>query len=245
MFNKITIRQHAFTLAETLTVLVILGIIAAMVIPNIFANHKKEETVTRLKKTYSTLCQSTHLAIMDYGPIKTWEVENGRTGEFVNQYLLPYINVEKDCAFSTDGDCYYQVSTLNAPQNKSYFGNIYYKLILIDGTALFFRVIAETVKINHIDIPRAYSEVWIDINGHKGPNVCGKDIFAYYYWIKNDYTPLGQSDGSGKFLPNGGIANDRSYYQTTADCKVGGAGTACAGLIMADNWQIKDDYPWY
>ena len=47
--NKI---QVGFTLAEVLITLGIIGVVAAMTIPNLIAKYQKEQTVVKLKKHY-------------------------------------------------------------------------------------------------------------------------------------------------------------------------------------------------
>ena len=48
---------RGFTLAEVLIALVIIGVIAAMTIPTLINKTNKQEYVSRLTKTYSTLSQ--------------------------------------------------------------------------------------------------------------------------------------------------------------------------------------------
>ncbi|MBR6164001.1 type II secretion system protein [bacterium] len=44
-------KNHAFTLAEVLITLVIIGVIAAITVPTLITKYQKEQTVTRLKKS--------------------------------------------------------------------------------------------------------------------------------------------------------------------------------------------------
>ena len=46
--------KNAFTLAEVLITLGIIGVVAAMTMPSLIASHKEKETVSKLKKVYST-----------------------------------------------------------------------------------------------------------------------------------------------------------------------------------------------
>ena len=48
----------AFTLAEVLITLGIIGVVAAMTMPVLIQNHQEKVTVTRLKKAYSILSQA-------------------------------------------------------------------------------------------------------------------------------------------------------------------------------------------
>lgn len=48
-------QKFAFTLAEVLIALVIIGVVAAITVPVLFENYKKQETISRLKKAYSVI----------------------------------------------------------------------------------------------------------------------------------------------------------------------------------------------
>ena len=49
--------DKAFTLAEVLITLGIIGIVAALTLPNLIEEHQKKETSVKLQKMYSTLNQ--------------------------------------------------------------------------------------------------------------------------------------------------------------------------------------------
>ena len=50
-------KKIGFTLAETLIVLGIIGVVAAMTIPNLINNYKAQRLHTKFQKTYSLLQQ--------------------------------------------------------------------------------------------------------------------------------------------------------------------------------------------
>ena len=54
--------KKAFTLAEVLITLGIIGIVAAMTLPSLIANYQKKVTVNRLKQAYSMINQALLLA---------------------------------------------------------------------------------------------------------------------------------------------------------------------------------------
>ena len=58
-------RKIAFTLAEVLITLGIIGVVAALTLPSVIERHQKLETVTKLKKAYSTLSQAIERAKVD------------------------------------------------------------------------------------------------------------------------------------------------------------------------------------
>ena len=65
-------RKAAFTLAEVLITLGIIGIVAAMTLPALMANGRKQETVARLKKFNSMMLQAILLSKNDNGPYEYW-----------------------------------------------------------------------------------------------------------------------------------------------------------------------------
>ncbi len=94
----------AFTLAEVLITLAVIGVVAALTIPSVVRNYQKTQAVTQLKKAYSTIANTTNLAVAEYGPVETWEMKDaneGGTGAgsvyFAQRYLIPYLKVSKDC----------------------------------------------------------------------------------------------------------------------------------------------------
>jgi len=82
-----------------LITLAIIGIIAAITIPSIVANHQKRTLETQFAKSYRTLSQAVNLAVAEHGGIETWDWKETWTAEerdaFVKKYLLPYLNQEK------------------------------------------------------------------------------------------------------------------------------------------------------
>ena len=64
--------QTAFTLAETLIVIGIIGVVAALTLPNLNHATGDKETVTRVKKSYSMLNEANDRAVAIYGPISEW-----------------------------------------------------------------------------------------------------------------------------------------------------------------------------
>ncbi len=230
--------KKAFTLAEVLITLAIIGVVAALTIPSIVQNYQKTQVVTQLKKTYSALANTTNLAIAEYGPITGWEVgENGpgQAGvDFANKYLIPYLKVLKNCENITTGDCRFDWNYLNK-ETSGYLDSNYSRFYLNDGTLI--GVIAYNGAAR-------YAVIYIDVNGPKKPNTYGKDIFIFNYWI---YYYSATSEHNGKFVSWGYNVIDRNELLSDGNtnyCNKSRRGFYCSAVIMKDSWQIKDDYPW-
>ncbi len=69
----------AFTLAETLIVMGIIGVVAALTIPNLNSSTADKEKVAKVKKIYSNLNDAIGRAQAVYGPVEEWV--NGKTVE--------------------------------------------------------------------------------------------------------------------------------------------------------------------
>lgn len=224
--NKIFNKKCGFTLAEVLITLVVIGVIAAMTIPTVINNTKKQEYVSKLKKAYSTLAQTTSRAIVDNGPITTWSVDNTI---FAEKYLLPYLSISKNCKFDVaSDDCKYSYQLLNLSPR-----NVGYHFYLNDGS-----MIAPTaVSASTAD----YADILIDVNGNKQPNTMGKDVFHFRYIMKYP----GNESQEGKFFPpDFELSRYQAKNHAIYGCNKEAFGNYCSNVIMLDSWQIKDDYPW-
>lgn len=62
-------KHLAFTLAEVLITLGIIGVVAAMTIPTLISKTQKKEAVTRLKGAYSQIAQAIRMSEADNGDI--------------------------------------------------------------------------------------------------------------------------------------------------------------------------------
>lgn len=95
--------KKGFTLAEVLITLGIIGIVAALTIPGLMYNHKKQVVESRLKKFYTTFTQAVIMSEKDNGEKEYWEDPDlsALTGseDWYNRYLAKYLNtvsVERD-----------------------------------------------------------------------------------------------------------------------------------------------------
>ena len=176
-------KKLAFTLAEVLITLGIIGVVAAMTIPTLMTNIKAKKLRTQFLKSYSIVQQAFKLMEND-------DVSSDPTTYGYGQYyktFLNYVNGGMDCG-NTD-------QTSSSPMNSSvpcyqmYNGAKHYKsldkkttfryqflddgqIALPDGTLLMFENYGHTAN----DI----LAVSVDINGYGNPpNVAGYDLFTF------------------------------------------------------------------
>lgn len=176
-------KNKAFTLAETLVVMGIIGVVAALTIPNLSSSTANKENVARVQKAYSTINEAFERVQAEYGNIQRWPLRdfgwngNNDTDFFANR-MSEYLKVSKNCARNANQGCMASsVKFLNGTSTTSngYFAvtdadTSAYKMILADGTGLAIMVASGSIFMN------------VDIDGpRKGSGTIGKDWFGFVY----------------------------------------------------------------
>lgn len=230
--------KTAFTLAETLIVLVVVGIISSISVPTLIMVHQKEEALTRIKKTYSALQQTTYRAIADHGQPDTWVMNSGTSWNtarrFTETYILPYLSTADICLNNVTSKCNYTIYNLN----KTVYNmpNNTFRFYLADGTFLFVYPVSNSND--------KAAMIYFDINGPKLPNRLGRDIYKIEYWISS--TSVGRTPQIGKVTP-AYFNKSRAEITGTSNneyCNKTKQGMACLAVILEDSWTFADDYPW-
>ena len=81
--------KKAFTLAEVLITLGIIGIVAAMTLPTVVNKYQERVTVTKVKKFYSLINQVLLFAIKDNGYVDEWDyIEYNEDGETISDKFV-------------------------------------------------------------------------------------------------------------------------------------------------------------
>ena len=227
IFRKI----RAFTLAEILITLGIIGIVAAITIPMLITNYQKRLTLTRLQKHYAQLNQVIKLIDEEHG----LAVLSGSATNSVQKYILPHYkgatyyapnNYKKSMCFNPNhyylsakqNDAQYNaLSTRHKGSCNGYISTPFSNMPSIelpDGACIGF---------NQLLGSRYYPEstIFIDVNGSANPPNClGKDMF----WFKID--------------PNTVSVQPTEREAVYSFEKYG------AYKIIKDGWKFAKDYPW-
>ena len=232
-----TKRKNAFTLAEMLITLFVIGIVAAMTLPTMITKYQKKQTVSTLQKRIATLQQAMKLSEAENGEANTWFLPNNTHAEntkyFAEKYLFPYIKTINTSVPASDV-CWSNDTKTIGGQSAYLFTSVKYPVsgcaTLVDGSSLYFWASDPTVEY--------HTKMYTDINGHlKGPNMLGKDIFELTF-----------NFNSGKFLYLNKDRVELLSSTTETGCNKENtspyAGALCSSVIINDGWQIKEDYPW-
>ena len=184
-------RLFGFTLAETLIVMGIIGVVAALTLPNLNSATGDKEKVAKLQKIYSNLQDAFSRAESVYGPLDEWcaNISNNDTACItkVMTRVSDFLKVSKDCGYSGDtnetGNGCFIVSG-----NEGFVISAGYTLILADGASIKVERglgTCHNIALSSItsDVPEkcVLCEIDVDIDGpNKGSNMPGKDIFSFY-----------------------------------------------------------------
>lgn len=188
--NNLNLKFFAFTLAEVLITLGIIGIVAAMTIPTIISNSEKQSTVSKVKEAYSILSQATQQINNDCGgdisgcitsPTATSDNDNTARAEVANLYK-DKLSIAKECPTTSIKGCFADVTynyLNNTPWNNlttsGSFNNS--RMVLKNGMVIAFVWAGLPAYLPY------YFWIYVDINGPQNPNQWGKDTFQFYYDI--------------------------------------------------------------
>ena len=87
-------KKYAFTMAEVLITLGIIGIVAALTIPNLTRKWEERAIISKYKKMYSTLANAYNRAVADNGSPEYWDLSDKAS---ILKILEPYLNVTERC----------------------------------------------------------------------------------------------------------------------------------------------------
>lgn len=216
--------KFAFTLAEVLITLGIIGIVAAMTIPTLSQKLYEKRTVTQLRAVQSILAQAIKAAEAEDGEVEGWGLKQDHSkedAELIAEKLLKHMKVAHDCGTEpdTNGFCFPNITYtyLNGNKTPNYASqDNYYKIILNNGASIFMQSYADNT-----DNDEGYINFNVDINGPKPPNTVGKDLFDFNY-------------SKGSVRPNGapGSAGD-------GNCDKGKSGWGCAYYVLQTGKLLK------
>lgn len=222
-------KEKAFTMAEVLITLGIVGVVAAMTLPALIGKWQKTVHVNQMKHTYSVIANALQMSMQDNGNPREWDwgTEPSRKNleRVVETYVVPYLNLD----------------TKNTKQPGQY--NSYYAARLKNGTTLLFTLDGCTNPdtCNPITIRSLY--IIVSTKGNVSPlSDTSRDYSRSDFILKFD-----KSNVALHFFNWGGNTREGMKNNSIYACNKNIAKHKrynCGALIFYDGWEIKDDYPW-
>lgn len=197
--------KRAFTLAEVLMVVGILGVVSLLTVPNLKNNTMAETDITSLKTTYNQLETAVAAVLGEYGSIQSAKTAGSSSECNSNDETICFNNLVTN-KLDTRLNCQ------NSNLSKCYSAD---KLTDIDGETInaqsnsrcgYAFIISNGASVCYLSSTGNYE---IDINGpKKGPNVRGIDVFSTYFDENDDLsyddpgTALTSRKGGDDFVKN-------------------------------------------
>lgn len=207
--------KNAFTLAEVLVTLGIIGIVAAMTMPALIANHQKKATAVKLARFYTIMSQA----------VLRWQSDDG---------IIP-----DDFSFEETSGTYIEkwyrdtigkyIQTVSLKSTNSTFSAAFN-----DGSGFDAYI---SGQILHIFYCTEYKYCRQTREG----NFDGRTGFLFGIYKGKFITsnPENQTQTREKLLDLCKYGNSDN-----AEVSSKGRRHACTRLIQIDGWEIKKDYPW-
>lgn len=261
-------KTHAFTLAEILVTLIIIGVVATLTTPVVLKNIKRNIIEKKLVSVVSILNNAIRMAEADYGGMSNWDLtaysvtgaNNSQTialsrekiAEFFNKYFKPYLK--------TINDDFSERRTLKSiGYNKPWIfpdGKVLLNLnsslspiILNNGTVLVPSGGSFTNKKTG-EKSYVWLTIFVDLDGPKGSNTVGKDIFQFQIPLKSGLSLGTSAEYDTRNRITGKFYQRYTDEEIETSCKTGktpnnGNGYIyCSYLIKKNGWKIPKDYPW-
>ena len=236
----------AFTLAEVLITLGIIGVVAAMTLPTLIQNYKNREVESKLQKIYTVMNQAIMMSEITNGPKEYWNNtctadDNGKRlddcKENFEKYFLKYLKYLKTEEIESPGGLYniviymndgsllvakYNTNDNNKVDFKYYPNAKNFSITSYSGTdenGWLTRPDVGTVSFSFFFAPSCNTG---DCKYHY------KKGFEPYAWRVNEYTK--------EELTETGFRNYTCNINSTLK-------NYCTAIIRLNGWKIPKDYP--
>ncbi len=185
-------KLNAFTLAEVLITLGIIGVVAAMTLPTLIQNHQKQVYATQLKKSINVfenmlnkmkadegVTELDQIELFSKGVCHGWDCDgfdgsNYADFSVIQETIAKYLKTAKICKV---GECTatYKAETFKTKDNKTLSCQNSRNMSEWLG---FYSTDGAIYYVTSYSFNDLY--IIIDVNGEKGPNTYGRDVFSFY-----------------------------------------------------------------
>lgn len=221
-------QEQAFTLAEVLITLGIIGVVAALTMPSLINRTRNKELHTAFLKTYSELNQVAQKYYAD-NEISVTEANIDSHSNLSSQIMTEYY---KGATKLTNGGmgtqdeegnykAFYSIRTLNGHKysggENSQGSN---SSFICDNSPFYLTASGAVIIFNDAATGEDQTGpvVCVDVNGQKAPNRYGMDYFLFAFTKNGNVVPMGdlRQETYGGVASNGSAAN--FFLSGTASC---------------------------
>ena len=245
--------KKGFTLAEVLITLGVIGVVAALTLPNLLQNHQKKVFVAQLQRTVNLISNSATAlqgdnnaaSLSDSYLVAVNNDYKNAQGKFMNTYFKIARDCGNDNIAACLGDTYYSLDRSQsfdlAAKSWPGIGNGYFYCVTINtgATVCMTQMYPDDSGswtdgdgVTHTYSDHGLSYVVVDVNGPSGPNTNGRDLFSFDLYSDGR---IGNSYASSEY--------NKQHYEDEVSGKYcqdwkseKGYGGSCFQHIMANGW---------
>ncbi len=226
--------KRAYTLAEVLIMLFIIGIIFTLTIPSLIEKTQKRELSTKFAKIYSVINRGVKQAEASEGNFITeWRFEDGR--QVYEDYFRQIFSVTKTCKANESGcGIEAEYKYLNGIPVSTPFPDTLFRFWTADGA--FWAI---GINKGCIESRLYCALIRVDINGEAKPNMYGRDVFTFFMLpYTNEIRPEGLYDFPTEYDYNTGW-KAASVGEINSDCSQNGGGLLCGARIVREGFKMN------
>ena len=219
-----SLKRAAFTLAEVLITLGIIGVVAALTLPTLIQNHQKQVYVTQLKKSYSAMNNAINKMAADEGVVD-WSqtlcaslTYDDRTGGNVSRVNECFDGLAK------------QMNAIKTKQWMQICNEDWCSINHVSSSGEDY-IFATSDGATYVFPCAIFPFYYVDVNGTaKGPNQDGRDIFGFDAEGSNsaeNFTYI----GANKLTPNGAHSWSPNAWK---NCSATNLSTDCTAKVLIE-----------
>lgn len=236
-------------MAEVLITLGIIGIVAALTIPNLMGAYKKRVVSTELQRAFSIISNTIKMSEVYNESAAYWSYPtegagsssagNQQTQEFVDIYIKPYLKYT--WSGQVEQIIYYADGTIS---NSTPYVSATPQFVMPDGIFLQFRPIVHTDNRGYVMIVNVGTT-----NGHKKNEfIHGKNFFSFTLNVDESSSKVGLEpqwylNWSCQKLETNRENYIKNCYKNERETSGVPSSIYCTYMIYCNGWEIPDDYP--
>ncbi len=198
-----------------------------MTVPSLMQNHQRKTYVTQLHKVYNELQQAALQYMTEKNAINMKEA--GFTNQdAANKFIEDHFKIVNNCG-TTQVPCFAETSDykkLSGVTIGTWGGcastRAHYSLASGASIGICYRLIGSDL----------ISEIFVDVNGQKGPNIVGRDLFNFLLYNNGVIDDL---DSSAPPLSEEVRDN---LFSSVCESSTPTQWHGCLGKILNDNWEM-------
>ena len=230
-------RKRAFTLAELLIAMTIIGIVALLLVPVVQYTQEKALAIST-KHFHSMMSQAIGHYMVDNDVKSLYDTKmsakNGDYEEYINainginEFMFKYLNVAKVCSYDNRFDCFSErIQNINEEEGEFFVKHNGET----DELKIYVLQNGNVISLIPCDIDSP-AEIQVDINGKRGPNIVGRDI-----WQMSIYADGVISEKLHRLLMKKDSASDPSVLKEIRDKILDEQYKRCTGDDGSDIWK--------